>query len=219
MTARDGAQAEPSGTPVAQAVARFARSNRFRPFVDALRRKFYCRVRYRFPWVDDADLEDAWQSAVLAVFETPRRVSMSSDELADVDRFEARLGAYMLGAAYKQALTRLRTAGKDSLRMTSLDVLREDEAQFDKLLFELGEIEPGPEAQMQLARRRRAVEQCIARLTELARTTFMLALSGAKDVKIQKETNAGSAVAVRRRISEAKSRVIECVEKKTGDRS
>ncbi|WP_028224094.1 RNA polymerase sigma factor [Paraburkholderia ferrariae] len=219
MTARDGAQDKGGNQSAAQAIECFALSSRFRPFVAALRRKFACRVRYRFPWIDDDDLDDAWQSGVLAVFEAKGRVTMSADDLADAGRFEFRLGAYLLGAAYKQALTRLRAAGKNSLRMTSLDVLREDEAMFDKLLFELGEVEPGPEAQMQLARRRRAVEQCIARLTELARTTFMMALGGMKDISIQQETNAGSAVAVRRRISEAKSRVIECVEKKTGDRS
>lgn len=218
MTARDAARPDQNGPSLAELIRRFTHSSRFRPFVNTLRRKFACRVRYRFPWIDDADLWDAWQSGLLAVLEAPGRISMASEDAADAARFEARLGAYLLGAAYKQALTRLRAAGKDSLRMTSLDVLREDEALFDKLLFELGEVEPGPEAQMQLARRRRAVEQCIARLTELARTTFLMALTGAKDVAIQKDTNAGSAVSVRRRISEAKSRVIACVEKKTGDR-
>lgn len=209
-----GSGADPSA--IRETFDRFTHGVRFDPFFKTHYRGFARRARYCFPACLDSDIEDAWQAALLAVYESPGNFRISAAELVDVDRFEARLAVYIKGAAMKKLISRIRVTMKNLVTLKSLDELQQDEAKLDKLLFDLDAIVPGPEITTQWARRRKLVEQCLSKLTELARETFILALGGHKDIDIQRITNAGSAVAVRRRISETKTRVMACVESQMG---
>ena len=63
---------------------------------------------------------------------------------------------------------------------------------------------------------KRLLDACLAKLSALARETFKLALQGYTDTEIQALTRTGSANAIRRRVSETKSTVVECVRRKSG---
>lgn len=201
------------------AFERLEKSGRLRPFYLSVRRKFFSRARYLFPWCVEADLDDALQEALLSAFSRPGLLTIGEADVANAERFEQILSAYVGAAAQKQLISRLRTIGRDSVRLESLQELMEDGASLDNQLFEQGETVLGSDFVVHLNQKREIVERCIEKLTELARTTFMLALSGHKDVEIQKLTNAGSAVSVRRRISETRNRVIDCVNAQAGEQS
>jgi len=201
---------------IRSALDELEKSGRIRTFFATVRRRFFSRARYFFPWCRQADLDDSLQEALLAVFDTPDNLRIDGQIVADAKHFERALEAYVSGAALKQLISRLRILGKDSIRLPSLHDLMEDGAQFDKLLFDLGAVVPGADVAAQWSHKRTIVERCIAKLTDLARRTFMLALSGYKDVEIQQITESGSAVSVRRRISETRSRVVECVSAASG---
>jgi DNA-directed RNA polymerase specialized sigma24 family protein len=214
VTCRESAMSD----AVKGALDRLEKSGRLRPFFMAVRRDFFKRARYLFPWCLEADLDDSLQEALLSAFSRPESLIISEADTANGERFEQILSAYVRAAARNQLISRLRIIGRDSVRLESLQELMEDSASLDKHLFEQGEAIQGSDFAVHLIRKREIVERCIEKLSELARTTFMLALSGHKDVEIQKLTNSGSAVAVRRRISETRTRVVECVNAATGER-
>lgn len=201
------------------AFERLENTGRLRPFFVSVRRAFFSRARYQFPWCIEADLEDSLQEALLSAFSRPESLAISESDIADAERFEQILSAYVRAAAQNQLISRLRTIGRDSVRLESLQELMKDGASLDRRLFEQGEAVLSSDFAVHLNRKREIVERCIEKLTELARTTFMLALSGHKDVEIQKITNSGSAVAVRRRISETRARVVDCVNAATGEQA
>ncbi|OXI33320.1 RNA polymerase sigma factor [Burkholderia aenigmatica] len=190
---------------------------RFAAFFRQVNNRFARQARRLYPWSRDADIEDALQSALLSLFEPASAFSLDDAARMDDATFDARVAGYVTGAATKQLITRLRKLGVESVRLTSLEQWLENEHALDALLSDLGELAPSPEAAAILARTRAAVERCLSKLTETARETFMLALGGHKDVEIQQMTKAGSPVSVRRRISEAKARVIACVQDQTGE--
>lgn len=201
------------------ALERLESTGRLQPFFVDARKQFFRRARYVFPWCNEADLDDSLQEALLSTLAHPEWLKISDADIADAERFEKILSAYVRGAALKQLISRLRATGRNSLRLESLEELMQDSAGLDRRLLKEGDAAPGSDFAVHLIRKREIVERCIAKLTELARTTFMLALSGHKDVEIQALTNSGSAVAVRRRVSETRTRVIECVDALSGERA
>ncbi|HET7268057.1 MAG TPA: hypothetical protein VFJ15_08115 [Oleiagrimonas sp.] len=58
------------------------------------------------------------------------------------------------------------------------------------------------------------LSDCINRLTDMARKTYELALTGSNDHDIQAELDVASASTVRRRVHDAHKKVIDCVQRK-----
>ncbi|SDE40006.1 hypothetical protein [Paraburkholderia lycopersici] len=207
-----------SAAEVAAVFERFTNSSRMRAFIDTHRRQFIVYARHHHPMLDDDDVDDAWQVGVAAVFTMPGKFRIEAGALADSTRFEAALAGYLHGTVRNQARRRVREIVTAMKRSESLDALAEDEDAIDRLMFDLEALERRTDWLADIEQRRRFVERCLDKLSALARRTFALALIGEEDVRIQAQTNSGSAVAVRRRISEAKASVVACVEKQMGGR-
>lgn len=217
--AEDTAVDYASAAEVAAVFERFSNSSRMRAFHAAHRRQFLTYARHHHSMLKEEDVEDAWQAGVAAVFTAPGKFRIEVEALADEAHFETALAGYLHGVVRNHARRRVREIVAAMKRSESLDVLAEDEDAIDRAMFDLDELERRTDWLADIEQRRRFVERCLDKLSALARRTFSLALLGEEDVRIQAETNSGSAVAVRRRISEAKASVAACVEKQMGGRA
>ena len=207
----------PNAFPGGGSLRDFMHSERFKPFLLSARTAFYRFAGRHYHWSFREDVEDAWQAAVVDVFlDKPDNFKNPSEMAGAPEQFEAVLTRYLGKAAINKLSTRLASLGKSAQRFQSLDGMVADGVDFDKLLYEGGHTAPGAEADAEATGMKRLLDACLAKLSALARETFKLALQGYTDTEIQALTRTGSANAIRRRVSETKSTVVECVRRKSG---
>lgn len=186
-----------------------------RNFFLTLRKDVFRIARRRFPWVRDADVDESVQECFVAVLERRGNYSAPQVVLDDPERFAAHLSAYLRAAAINKIIDRLDRHDSSSGGII-IDDADDPSDLLDKLMREAGYSSPTPEDDLLHARRMQVLGDCMRKLTVLARQTFELALRGYADIEIQAHTGAGSAVAVRRRISETKGVLTRCAESSLG---
>ncbi|PXW25457.1 RNA polymerase sigma factor [Paraburkholderia caballeronis] len=184
----------------------------FRDFFLALRKDVFRVARRRFPWVRDADVEECLHEAVLYVLEGRGDFDVPPEVLHDRTRLAAQLGAYIRSAATYRLIDRLTRLGHETRVTVRIDDDEHPTDLLDALLAQAGHVPPSVEGDIERRERLRILGDCLLRLTALARQTIELALLGHSDVDIQVATGAGSAVAVRRRISETKNVLARCAQ-------
>jgi DNA-directed RNA polymerase specialized sigma24 family protein len=171
--------------------------------------------RYR-PYVDDAMLDYACSDAVMAVmvryaghFEAPEDTSPAFDD--------ALLG-YLFNAACNCLMSALRRDAR--ARRVFFDELAvpvdgpSHAGTSPMPWLDAVSADPGPEESALSHDRGKLLRDCMSRLTELARATLQLALCGMNDAQIQQQLGVASASTVRRRVHDAKCRMVECVQGK-----
>lgn len=188
---------------------------RFRCFYDKLRRDFHRLARRSYSWAYDAEIDESLNDAFVALFSQNKGdFSAASQILRDPLAFETALAAYLIGAGRFKLLSRLRERAKQEDREVPLD--DEGESRLDRpdtvreAAWPDTDPFPTPEDSHEQTRRARILARCMEKLTVLARQTFALALRGYTDVEIQARVGSSSTVAVRRRVSETKTLLIDC---------
>lgn len=174
--------------------------DQFRAFFIALRKDVFRGARRRFPWVRDADVEACLHDAMLGALEGRSDFALPPDARDDRARLAAHLGAHVRSATTQRLIERLVLAG----HATRIDTAYPDDP-LDRLLAEAGHAPMLTHSDVERERRVRIAGECLQRLPELARQTIGLALLGRSDTEIQVSTGASSAIAARRRVSEAKN--------------
>ncbi|SMG12538.1 sigma-70 family RNA polymerase sigma factor [Paraburkholderia susongensis] len=187
-----------------------AHRERFHDFFMLLRKGFFRLARRRFPWARDFDIEESLHEALVAVLQQRGNFSVPANELDDHPAFEARLAAYVRAAALNKLTDRMDKLGHEVKTLVRIDQDERPGDLLDALLADAGYVADTPEDHLRHARRLEILGRCLRQLTSLARQTIELALRGHTDVEIQQRTGAGSAVAVRRRVSETKNVLMRC---------
>ena len=190
--------------------------DRLRDFFLTLRKDVFRIARRRFPWVRDADVEESVQECFVAVLERRGSYTAPPAVLDDPQRFAAHLSAYLRAAAINKIIDRIGRAGPGDPEPIIIEDGEDASDVLDKLMREAGHSSPTPEDNLMHSARMRVLSDCMRKLTVLARQTFELALRGYGDTEIQAHTGAGSAVAVRRRISETKGVLTRCAQSSLG---
>lgn len=176
--------------------------DQFRAFFLALRKDVFRGARRRFPWVRDADVEACLHDAMLGALEGRSDFAVPPDARDDSTRLAAHLGAHVRSATTQRLIERLVRAG----HAIRIDTEYPDDP-LDRLLAQAGHASMLADS-VDRERRVRIVGECLQRLPELARQTIGLALRSCSDTEIQVSTGAGSAIAARRRVSEAKNLLV-----------
>lgn len=182
---------------------------RFRTVYGALRARVYRLGGTYRPYVTDSMLEDACSDAVVAVMvQYQGHFDAGSDDPA---AFDDMLMGYLFHAARNRLMSALQ---KDSRgrRLFFEDSAATEADAAQPWLFDPS---PRPDEQMQAQQRQQLLNECLRQLSELARTTFQLALRGFNDQEIQRALQIASPSTVRRRVHDAKTRMIACVQGKT----
>lgn len=189
---------------------------RFRDFFFSLRKGFFGQARRRFSWARDFDIEECLHEALVAILQQRGNFTVPKEVLAEREAFEARLAAYVRAAALNKLCERMEKLGHEVKTHVRIDQDERPTDLLDVLLTEAGYVADTPEDHLRQARRMEILGNCLRALTALARQTIELALRGHTDVEIQARTGAGSAVAVRRRVSETKTALMRCAHGASG---
>lgn len=107
-------------------------------------------------------------------------------------------------------MVELKRLGDEIKTTGSLEEWTKASNELDNLYMQRDEFAESPEAQTFWNRRMQMLDECMNKLAILARETFALALRGYTDMEIIAQMGGGSAVSIRRRISDAKERVSKC---------
>lgn len=172
--------------------------------------------RYR-PYVDDAMLDDACSDAVMAVM--VRYAGHFEAPAEHPETFDDALLGYLFNAACNCLMSALRRDAR--ARRVFFDELAvpvdggDGQAGASPMPWlDAVSPDPGPEESALTRDRGKLLRDCMSRLTELARASLQLALCGMNDAQIQQQLGVASASTVRRRVHDAKCRMVECVQGK-----
>lgn len=198
----------------------FSHSAQFRPFYEHARKTFFRTVRRSRYWAAPEDIDEALNEAMLDVFvEKPHTFKAAPQVFADPQPLQANLLKYLNRVACNKLNDRLAQTGKRISTTQSFDELLANEPDIDRLYHQNALYAPSAESDAERSSLYRALLECMDHLTELMRKTFSLALQGYTDVEIQARTQARSAGSVRRRISETRAVLQQCVQRKSGEES
>ncbi|WP_322009418.1 hypothetical protein [Paraburkholderia sp. J12] len=188
---------------------------RFEAFYHGLRRRFHRGCRVAVPWAGEDEIESTLTDTLIEIV-LERRGRFAFD--AGKSAFEEALAAYVLAAARNNLMSLLARRGTETRLFDSVERLEALGESIDGHVMRERERPATPEQQAHARQRASIMEACLQKLTALARQTLSLALRGYTDQEIVVRLGGASAVSVRRRIFDAKSRVTECAEAALGDR-
>lgn len=187
---------------------------RFEAFYTALRRRFHRACRISAPWASEDEIEGTLTDTLIEiVLERRGRFAFDPEKSA----FEDALAAYVLAAARNNLMNALSRRGLEVKLFDSVERLEALGDGIEPRLAHERERPATPEQEAHARERASVMERCLQRLTALARQTLALALRGFTDQEILSRLGGASAVSVRRRIFDAKTRVAECAEQTLGE--
>lgn len=188
-------------------------TRRFAKLYSALRQRvFRLGGRYR-PYASEEMLEDACSDAILlTVVQYHGRFEVDTE---DSSRFDDALLGYLYQAAYNRLLTSLHKDSRARELFFSPDSgPGDDDLPANDPIARAVTMDPTPDEAAGTVEQSRVVHECLEALSELARDTFKLALRGFNDQEIQETLQVASPVTVRRRVHDAKQRMVDCVQGK-----
>jgi DNA-directed RNA polymerase specialized sigma24 family protein len=186
---------------------------RFESFYNGLRRRFHRSCRIRLPWAGEDEIDGALSDTLIEIV-LERRGRFAFDDRNST--FEDALTTYVLAAARNNLMNVLTRRGQESRLFDSVERLEALGENMEPQFAYERDRPATPEQQAQERQRTSAMEDCLRKLPALARQTLSLALRGYRDEEILARLGGASAVSVRRRVFDAKSRVAECTERTLG---
>ncbi|ABO55032.1 hypothetical protein LA345_12805 [Burkholderia vietnamiensis] len=187
---------------------------RFEAFYTTLRRRFHRACRFSAPWASEDEIEGTLTDTLIEVV-LERRGRFAFDPSKST--LEEALAAYVLAAARNNLMNALSRRGLEIKLFDSVERLEALGEGVEARLAHERERPMTPEQEAHARERSRVMERCLQRLTALARQTLALALRGFTDQEILTRLGGASAVSVRRRIFDAKSRVADCASQTLGE--
>lgn len=185
-------------------------TRRFAALYSALRQRVFRLGGHYRPYASEEMLEDACSDAVLLTL--VQHHGHFEADATDSGRFDDALLGYLYQAAHNRLLTSLH---KDSrareLFFTPGGGNDDEDAPTNDPIAQAIAADPSPDEIAGAAEQSRLVHDCLEALSELARDTFKLALRGFNDQEIQDELQVASPATVRRRVHDAKQRMMDCV--------
>ncbi|MFL9883665.1 hypothetical protein PQR66_11550 [Paraburkholderia agricolaris] len=182
---------------------------RFDAFYTALRRRFLRGCRISTPWANEDEIEGTLTDTLIEIV-LERRGRFFYDPQKSA--FEDALAVYVLAAARNNLMNALSRRGFEAKLFDSVERLEALGDAIEPQLAQERDRPATPEQHAHARQRASVMERCLQKLTALARQTLALALRGYTDQEILARLGGASAVSIRRRVFDAKSRVAECAE-------